>query len=61
MKKCIRIFSDGSVNFCFYSFKKQKFKIYEKDERNYFLNKKKISESVTHFNYSLNYKNKYLF
>lgn len=60
MKKHIQVFSDGSANFCFNTKEKQKFKIYEKDERNFSLNKKKNFNTVTHSNSSLNYKNQYL-
>ena len=60
MKKCIQVFSDGSIHFSNVNLRNQKFKVYEKDERNFFLFKKKKVGPVTHSNYLLNYKNQYL-
>lgn len=62
MKKCIEVFSDGSVNFCFNNpVSLKKLKIYEKDNKNFFLNKKKKMSNIKNSDYSSKYKNQYLF
>jgi hypothetical protein len=62
MKKYIEVFSDGSVNFRFNSFVDlKKLKIYEKDHKNFFLNKKKKITNIKNSDYSSKYKNQYLF
>ena len=61
MKKKIQIFSDGSICFCFNSsLNYKKFKIYEKDNKNFFLNKKNKINNVKNLDYSSKYKNQYL-
>lgn len=62
MKKCIEVFSDGSLNFCLNkSVSSKKLRIYEKDNKNFFLNKKKKMANIKNSNYSSKYKNQYLF
>ena len=62
MKKCIEVFSDGSVNFRFNnSVPLKKLKIYEKDNKNFFLNKKRKMNNIENSDYSSKYKNQYLF
>lgn len=62
MKKYIKIFSDGSIDFQFNSsFKNKKSQILTKDHRNFVLNKKDKTDGRTRSHQSSKYKNKYLF
>lgn len=62
MKKYIKIFSDGSVNFQLtINAKHKKFQILEKDHNNFFLNKKNKKMTVKNSDYSSKYKTQYLF
>jgi len=59
-KKCLQILSDGSLNFSFISiFEKNKYVVYEKDNRNFHLNRKRKT-SVLQSESSLKYKKKYV-
>jgi hypothetical protein len=62
MKKYIRIFSDGCVEFSSNTnLQITKVKINEKDERNFSFFKKEKLNTVSKSIYSKNYKNQYLF
>ena len=61
MSKGIQIFSDGSVNFHFNLFKEQKIKILKRDHKKKFLFKKMENFSNRRSDYSVKYKNQYLF
>lgn len=61
--KCVRILSDGSLNISYkYYSNPKKILIYEKDNKNFYLNKKKILNNVSmesSSNYKKNILNKY--
>jgi hypothetical protein len=60
MKKCIQIFSDGSITFILdNSVNFKKIKVFEKDHKNSFLKEKKTFYVKTS-DYLSAYKNKYL-
>ena len=61
--KFVRIFSDGSLNICYkYYSGIQKVLVQEKDNKNFYLNKKKVSANIqveSSLNYRKNILNKY--
>ena len=62
MKKYIKIFSDGSIDFQFNShLKKKRFQVLTKDHKNFALNKKNNNDNTFRSQQSSKYKNKYLF
>jgi hypothetical protein len=59
--KIIQILSNGSLNFCYMNFLKPKqFTFYEKDQKNFYLNKKTIDKGEIKSDYFSEYKKKYL-
>jgi hypothetical protein len=58
--KVIKIFSDGSLDFSYKCFvNKKQFTIFEKDNKNLNINKKKILKKINFESY-IDYKKKYL-